>query len=235
MSEKHTEKVNNNATIGTYNTKAKYLWAIAGTIVLGAIGSGVWEMIAKPGLSSAGRFFLNIITFGSTTIKDWAYETASFDPYPLPALLVQACVVWLITALISFKATVYFAKLLLSRRKRDNDSESTPLVALSNGELVHPIDNRLEDLKRGTSVMVFVIPVIGFIAGGAVINQAILVKRSFETNMAICAPALSLQEEKILRSRYASIRTKSQHAMLVSDLERLCQSKGVALRDFPTW
>src|SRR5438093_12386009 len=55
--------------------------AVLGTIVLGAIGSGVWEMVARPGVSKFGHFVLFLFTFGSQRLKDVAYAAASLDPH----------------------------------------------------------------------------------------------------------------------------------------------------------
>ncbi len=68
-------------------------FSILGAILLGAIGSGVWEVIAKPGLSRTGRFFLSLFTLGSTKLRDASYASAALDPTPLPALLVLFVIV----------------------------------------------------------------------------------------------------------------------------------------------
>src|SRR2546423_480145 len=66
------------------------VWAILGAIILGAIGSGLWDMLAKPGLGTVGRLLLNIVTLGSKTIRDAAYSSAALNPTALPSLIFLA-------------------------------------------------------------------------------------------------------------------------------------------------
>jgi len=73
--------------------------AVIGAIILGAIGSGLWEMIAKPGLSSLGRLFLTLVTFGSESARNNAYADAALDPTAIPSLVL----------LLQFSAIPFYA------------------------------------------------------------------------------------------------------------------------------
>ena len=64
---------------------------IAGMLILGIVGSTLYDLLVKPGLTSAGRQILDAITFGSVTLKNAAYSSAAIDPTPVSALvLLQA-------------------------------------------------------------------------------------------------------------------------------------------------
>src|SRR2546427_8335681 len=58
------------------------------TIILGIIGSGLWDMVVKPGVTGFGRFTLSLFTLGSVTLRNAAYSSAALDPTPLPALMI---------------------------------------------------------------------------------------------------------------------------------------------------
>jgi hypothetical protein len=59
---------------------------IFGLLVFGIVTFIVTDLLLRPGLSAAGRVLLNIITFGSSAVRDATYATAALDPTPLPAL-----------------------------------------------------------------------------------------------------------------------------------------------------
>ena len=73
------------------------VWAILGAIILGAIGSGLWDMLAKPGLGTVGRLLLNIVTLGSKTIRDAAYSSAALNPTAMPVSCAYSRIALVIT------------------------------------------------------------------------------------------------------------------------------------------
>jgi hypothetical protein len=80
----------------------RIIYYILSAIILGAIGSGVWEIIAKPGLTTLSRTILDILTFGSKTLKDAAYSSAAMNPTPLPSLILLSA-----TKIIPFLIAIY--------------------------------------------------------------------------------------------------------------------------------
>ncbi|PYS27914.1 MAG: hypothetical protein DMF75_19615 [Acidobacteria bacterium] len=78
--------------------KRRIAWVVLGTVILGAVGSGLWDLLMKPGVSRFGRLFLGIITFGSKTLRDSAYSSAALDPTSLPALVI----LWLVAGSAMF-------------------------------------------------------------------------------------------------------------------------------------
>src|SRR5579863_8528148 len=48
-----------------------------GTLLLGALGSGLWELALRPGGQWLGRAFLSLVTFGSRYLKDQVYIEAA--------------------------------------------------------------------------------------------------------------------------------------------------------------
>lgn len=81
---------------------------VAGTVLLGIVGSGLWDVVAKPGLGWLGRATLNIITFGSEFVRDAAYVSAALDPTPLSSLVLMVLLVPLPLAFRMFVLSVEF-------------------------------------------------------------------------------------------------------------------------------
>jgi hypothetical protein len=61
---------------------------VVGIILLSITATVVYDLAVKPGLSSAGRFFLNIMTLGSQKVQDTAYAEAAIDPTPVTSLIL---------------------------------------------------------------------------------------------------------------------------------------------------
>lgn len=61
---------------------------IVGVLLLGFIGSMIYDVLVRPSLSDIGRHALNFVTFGSEIIRDIAYESAAADPQPATPLFI---------------------------------------------------------------------------------------------------------------------------------------------------
>lgn len=60
--------------------KNKIVATIVGTLVLGALGSGLWDVVVKPGGRWMGRAILTAATLGSSGVKDAVYREAAKGP-----------------------------------------------------------------------------------------------------------------------------------------------------------
>ena len=68
--------------------------ALVVSVILGALGSGLWDVAIKPSAAWISQAVLYCIALGSDTVLDLAYANASVDPTVIPALfllMVLAC------------------------------------------------------------------------------------------------------------------------------------------------
>jgi len=63
---------------------SKLIFGIFVTIILGALGSGLWDILFKPGIGNIGRFITGI----SHNIDNLVFTTAALDPLPLSGLII---------------------------------------------------------------------------------------------------------------------------------------------------
>ena len=70
---------------------------ILGIVILAIAVSVIYDMLVKPGISTASRILLDFLTLGSETIKDFAYERAAIDPTPLSALSLYLILVMVLS------------------------------------------------------------------------------------------------------------------------------------------
>jgi hypothetical protein len=62
--------------------------ATVGAITIGVLGSGMWDLLAKPGLGRLSRLAISLVTLGSSAVRDIPYASAALDPASLPGLLI---------------------------------------------------------------------------------------------------------------------------------------------------
>jgi hypothetical protein len=196
----------------------RLIFIIIGTIVLGAIGSGVWDVLAKPGLSAASRFALNLVTLGSGTVKDAAYSSAALDPYPLPSLIVILILTWL--PLWPFATALGFrmGRFVANRQQQDKR-----------------IHRRLESLITAAYVLVTIAVLAYAFVFTQIINQAILIRRVFYADLAICSPYISETDEKRLRAHFASVKTRADYDLIAIELKQIATTNKISLREESLW
>ena len=66
--------------ISEHLTKKKILWLV-GTLLVGALGSGLWEAGIKPGMLWFGTLMLDLGTLGLSSLRDGMYTDAAKGTY----------------------------------------------------------------------------------------------------------------------------------------------------------
>lgn len=66
----------NNPVAGRRSWLSRHRWipTVIGTIILGAVGSGVWDTLVKPSVPKIGEYALYILTFGIDSLRDGIYQ-----------------------------------------------------------------------------------------------------------------------------------------------------------------
>jgi len=202
-----------NQPSGRANIIQRVILGTIGTILLGAIGSGVWQLAFAPGVDWMTR----VITGWSAYVSDAAYESAALDPRPLSSLilllLVSQVPLWIGVGVLSveFLAPALFN--FLRRRSRG--------------------DKRI--IRRGSRslAIVLIVMCIGLYIvariGFSVANQAVWVWRVFHTNLARCSPYLTEQDQRLFEARFRSIRHEREYLQLQEDLAPIAAQHGVEL------
>jgi hypothetical protein len=216
-----------------------------GAVMLGALGSGLWDILAKPGLSRLGRFFLGLITLGSERVRDAAYTSAALDPSPLPPLLLLI-VVSIIPLIAAFM--MGFMEFGMSPIIRWLDKPSTnPALGDDKNHTEKGEESRTWreaqkirrfKIRRRLSIFFIIYCCIFFLiifVGVSIVNQAIVIKRVFDANIRICAPYLSDKEEKRLRARFAAMNSRIDYIAINNDLKQVASQNGISLINVQPW
>jgi hypothetical protein len=201
----------------------RWCLGLCGLVVVGALGSGFWEVAVKPGLSVGGRFALNLLSLGSETIRDYAYRNAALDPTPVAALqmlfLGAGC-------LVSFN---FASALRLWLRMRARGEE--PSARATRRESLLPKMKRFLLVSGALSIITGIVLIVGLV----VQSQAVLIWRVFHTNLAILAPYLSEDDEERMNARFRSIATRAEYVEIDEQMREVADANGRRLASEEVW
>jgi hypothetical protein len=197
---------------------SKIAAGIIGTVLLGAIGSGIWDIVFRPGYDRLGHFVTDI----SQSAEDAAYLSAALDPTPIPNLIILFLIaqipLWiaLIVFLETFAKTTILSKLDRWSKKKGSEKEAKRKLAfrrsLAGGLIVF-------------SLLFFMATRIGF----SIANQATWIWRVHNTNMAICAPFFSQDERLILEAQFRQVQKASAYNEIQQKLTGVANKNGLKL------
>lgn len=216
-----------------------------GTIVVGALGSGLWDIGVKPSLTWVLRSLLDIVTLGSSTIKDSAYAAAALDQTAAPSAYVyQMLISFLWSPLALFLAWEFgftperVRRLILrnsAARSPDDNSTDRRIACL---ELqTEQSEARRKSLRHLRRILLVVLGLlIGYVTARALVhNQSLLIWRSFQADMKMCAPYLTDSEEEKLQSDYSAMKSKADFLRVLKPLQNLAQQHELRLHSENLW
>lgn len=202
---------------------SKIAFNIGATIFLGAVGSGIWEIMFRPGLTVLGTS----LSFISEYYDNQIYSAAALDPQPVPGLilLLIVCMVPVAVAQICLwlgfirKPFESFLDRRLERRIAAADSPEARRKALDRALKVTAL------IGFTGSVIFWIFVMVGF----SLQNESTLVWRVFNANIEIASPKLSDQQVKILRSEFRRMKTREEFRIIEGELNDAVKSSGIKL------
>ncbi|MBK7142472.1 MAG: hypothetical protein IPH75_10365 [bacterium] len=202
------------------SSRAKWLFGILGAIIVGAIGSGIWDLLFKPLFSVVGRLLLSVGTFGISSISQSIYEDVAKGFRESPSLEVEAMLMGTISGFILISLLGPWAKSKLVERFAEKpDSQN-----LSSGKA----------MIRSLTIVIIMIIVFFFgrLLQATYVNMAIV---HYNQSLRICRPYVNQEFELQIDSRFAAIESKSDYAAVIRSLDSVAASNNVALREFTIW
>jgi len=196
----------------------KYVRFVLITVLLGAVGSGVWEWMLKPVISGSSEVVLNVATLGVTAFKNSLYQDIALGFREGPSLRLYFAVFgFLPTFIVAFMAGF----LTSHRRVKIRRSESG-------------LDRAMDWSFKPILMIVIFLLIFSIVQASqtAYINRAITY---FQQLSAIAAPYLSDEQRLLIRSRFAQISTREDYAKLEDELAKVCRARNQRLPDFKVW
>lgn len=199
----------------------KRLWWLAGAILLGAIGSGFWDLFLKHAAIWAFAKIFSGATFGFTRLRDMPYTNAAKGYRELSSLTLLL--------LVAFAPIVaYFTEQV--RHPIYN------LFGLKDLERMSPSDanERVARFVRGGTFMMGIVSVILALQMYQLVFSNSLIAH-FNQSLAICAPVLKDSAEKKFRQRFAQMKNKPNYESIMADLQTVANENKLELPVNDKW
>lgn len=218
---------------------------LLGTIVIGAIGSGLWDVCAKPVLFGTGRALLNLITFGSTAVKDSAYADAAMDQTAIMSLQLYLNTVSLLCTPFLYMMAIEFG--ITPRRIRIFFAGSSSIEIKGHGTLEERLA-RLENtgslndaqrtrLRRVRKTLLIAMGLtLGYLVTLTLIRvQSLQIWRCFHSDLRMCAPYLTEEQEELFLSNYSKMKSKADFTSILSELQAVAETHRLVLHSSNLW
>lgn len=220
------------------NSKLKWILAIVGTVILGAIGSGLWTLLFDPISRWVGRALFAIATLGLNALRTDVYASVAKGLHEQASLLMVAYFLLLVFGFFGFYmgtllgrkiATRDTAK-VISQMERDNpdtdDREKRIIVALEA--------RYIAALRKLNKSLMFLFIVVAVFCSFQLftLNYANSAVTHFKQCLAICEPYVSEVESKHFRSRFAQIESREHYESLLRDICKVVVANGAKCPEF---
>ena len=182
-----------------------------GVIIIGAIGSGLWDLFLKSLIFDISNLFVKTATLIYSGYVDYLYDSVGTNGEGI--LLIPALV--LILMIINLPLFLYFRMESFFRRREFNNKNEIKESYFS------VFINKLILNKRRTYFFVFIITIpISIMYTNLLIKHisTLNARKSIERNIEIIRPNISEIEYLLIRSKYRQIDNKEK---LINTIERI--------------
>ncbi|MDQ7247913.1 hypothetical protein [Dongia sedimenti] len=188
----------------------KWLVATCGVLLVGAISSGLWEVMLKPILAIVTPIAIHITTLGMTSLDNNIYKDIAQGTHSRADSLLLGLFLGLIVGVVGGIV------ITISKRK-DPDAEAK---------------NRRtrRQVLAGTMVLLFSVTLLTLISFRTVYVQQAAVYLA-QLNR-IVAPYIAPQEALAFQSRAALVETRASYVALEAELKAIAEKNGVAAPEF---
>ena len=193
-----------------------------GVVIIGAIGSGLWDLFFKSLIFDISNLFVKIATLIYSGYVDYLYSSVGNNGEGI--LLIPALVI--IFLIINLPLFVYLRMEVFFRRKEfDNKNEIKK-------SYFSVFVNKLILNKRRTYFFVFIITIpISVVYTDLLIKQiaTLNARQSIERNIEIIRPNISEIEYLIIRSKYRQIDNKEKLIYTIETINKIASENKIKL------
>lgn len=188
------------------------------TIILGAIGSGVWEALFRPIFSKAGSALFSLGTLGFKKAQDRVYREAARGHHELASLSVYFFItLGIFGGLIGTYSGIIIVTIWNNPAEAIQACEELPdkrkIMACRKQILKEEIFGQLPYFTLST-IFIFVLLMSRWIR----INRANIIITEFDRWLKISAPYLDVTQIAVLQQRFALMENKEDCDQLMSEL-----------------
>lgn len=206
-----------------------WVLSIIATIVLGAIGSGLWDAGLKPVSRKLGGALFTMITFGAKRSRDKIYKNAAMGHHELPSLYILlivflAAISFLVLSQLRLYIAIYApdaSTALVSKCAEKEESKKIECVKEQVNKRMIPTLQVISLISIFMSVFI--------LYRFATINRANLVTTYYEQCIRSAKPFLGREKFLLIEQKYSQMKTKEDYDDLIKELSEVMQSNGASL------
>jgi len=220
-----------------------WIYYILLAIVLGAVGSGLWEKVFKPVLSMAARIFLRASTFGFATARDSIYKDIARRSLNKPIIFILFLILLASSALTGMAHGRYkhlsipeeTAIKIDQEKEKEREIFSTMSIdeqkkkLAANRAEIRELERKISADDLLMSITLFIIALYGYVRNSYISSAISYVDQA----IAICAPYLTSIEVTKLFAQVASISSRGDFEKLVEKLSDIAGKNNATLPSFP--
>jgi hypothetical protein len=203
-----------------------WLLGIGGTLLLGALGSGLWEVGLRPLFTNGGTLVLSAVNLLAGSYKDAVYKHIAMGLHEHSSLHVDALL------MATLCSVIINMVILLWHYWRQSFKPSVE-------HTTYPILIMSPRWRTGSAFWTISVFFMAFVFS-LFINT---ISVSYETRaithynqlLRIVSPNLTSSQILQYESRFARIRTRGDFAVLISELEATAHKNGYITPDFQVW
>jgi hypothetical protein len=221
------------------NQATKIVGGAVLTVVLGAIGSGVWERLLSPAWAWVVRGALTVITLGIDSASDAIYATVAKGHTERYSLLTYVFINMIMVAIPVLG--LLYRRMENSEKLAEEDERWDAMCAAGDEAGLdsmraerHSKLARLQTMLGGVLWLLLLLSAWNFTNSVSLVyaNGAI---SHFNQSLMIVGPYMSVVEEKEMKSDFARIATKADYVRLIQSIEGKASEHGVKLPKFTVW
>ncbi|QLH51081.1 MAG: hypothetical protein HWD57_15730 [Candidatus Accumulibacter cognatus] len=185
--------------------KRQTLLGILGTLILGALGSGLWELI-KPGFSFLGSAALAVISLGLDSVVSDIYTRVG---------RADIASTWIKGTTLMIFGTVFYAA-------------AGMMMAKARAMPVNDLTYRRRSMLAALALMLVAAYIF---VGGARHAYVAKTRGYFEYLTRVAAPYMTVDERLLMDSKLALIKSRSDYEKLAADLKLLLKTKNITVAE----
>lgn len=228
-----------------FKLKAKLIGGVISAIVLGAIGSGIWQYVFDPALSKGSKVILDLATLGVESFKNDLYQEIAIGFHEKASSALHSQFNMLYTLFL-----VLIPIVILKKTREMIQRKSAIMKKLEQMEEGLERESRtIEDLRQSTQnlrperllVFIYALLVVGVLLFSA---QFVTSKRDRYVNSAIAhysqlkrivSPYVSQNEIQLLDSRFSQIQSANDFESIIVQLNDITKQHNAKVPEFEVW
>ncbi|TNC85051.1 MAG: hypothetical protein CSH37_09045 [Thalassolituus sp.] len=211
--------------------KENWIFSIVSALVLGALGSGLWDIAFKPLFKKLGDVLFSVLTLGISKAKDSVYLEAAKGNKEQGGMYVARHLAGIMSGFLIASCVLF-----LEAPQQVQESHDVAVSCQSvtdKKEMISCVRAiNLEKIKTLESLMVVYVPLALFVAvilmyGSLWMGAVNRVVTDYNQYMIICRPYLSEEDFLYINKDYALMKNKKEFDLIMEKIKEVAEKNDI--------